>query len=102
MSKKGEPGELDDADSDFLGEGLLEDTIEKEKTQILDLCTRLGKYCTCFLIATSILSALLGIQLFLGSDSLLSSELQNIFPVTLGFIGAVNLVSGLLLLGKNE
>lgn len=91
---------FDDTNSDYSSEDLLEDTTEKERTHVIELCTRIGRYCCGFLIATSILSALLVVQLLLGAESLFWSELKNVFPVTIGFIGAVNVVSGLLLLGK--
>jgi hypothetical protein len=49
---------------------------------------------------TGAISILLSAEYIVGARLLLSFELKTLFIIALGFIGVVNLVSGLLLLAK--
>jgi len=82
------------------GDSLIKDTTVKEKFHVFEISKRISKYLSGLLLATGAISILLSAQYFFGAKLLLAFELKNLFLFALGFIGAVNLISGLLLLAK--
>jgi len=81
-------------------DSLLKDTTVKEKFHVFEISKRISRYLSSLLFVTGAISMLLSAEYFLGARLLLSLELKTLFIITLGFIGVVNLVSGLLLLAK--
>jgi len=81
-------------------DSLLKDTTVKEKFHVFEISKRISRYLSGLLFATGATSMLLSAEYFLGAKLLLAFELKTLFILALGFIGAVNLVSGLLLLAK--
>lgn len=79
---------------------LIKDTTEKEKHRVLEVCTRLGKRLYSLFFTTGAISLFLATEYFLGARLVLASELRILFLATVGFIGAVNILCGLLLLAK--
>jgi len=81
-------------------DSLLKDTTVKEKFHVFEISKRISRYLSSLLFVTGAISILLSAEYFLGARLLLSFELKTLFIITLGFIGVINLVSGLLLLAK--
>jgi len=81
-------------------DSLIKDTTVKEKFHVFDVSRRISKYLSGLLFATGAISILLSAQYFLGAKLLLASQLKELFLLALGFVGTVNLISGLLLLAK--
>jgi len=81
-------------------DSLIKDTTVKEKYHVFEISKRISKYLSGLLFATGAISILLSVQYLLGAKLLLAFELKTLFILTLGFIGAVNLISGLLLLAR--
>jgi hypothetical protein len=81
-------------------DSLIKDTTVKEKFRVFEISKRISRYLSALLFATGAISMLLSVQYLLGARLLLSFELKTLFMVTLSFIGAVNLISGLLLLAR--
>jgi len=81
-------------------DSLLKDTTVKEKFHVFEISKKVSRYLSSLLFVTGAVSMLLSAEYFLGARVLLSFELKTLFILTLGFIGVVNLVSGLLLLAK--
>jgi len=81
-------------------DSLLKDTTVKEKFHVFEISKRISKYLSGLLFATGAISILLSAQYFVGAKLLLAYELKTLFLFALGFIGAVNLIAGLLLLAK--
>lgn len=81
-------------------DSLLKDTTVTEKFHVFEISKRISKYLSSLLFATGAISILLSAQYFLGAKLLLAFELKTLFVLALGFIGTVNLISGLLLLAK--
>jgi len=81
-------------------DSLLKDTTVKEKFHVFEVSKRICRYLSGLLFATGAISILMSAQYLLGATVLLALELRALFLLTLGFIGVVNLVSGLLLLTK--
>ena len=85
---------------DSQSDNLLKDTTVKEKFQVFEISQRISKYLSSLLFVTGAISLLLSAEYILGARVLLSFELKMLFILSLGFIGVVNLISGLLLLAK--
>ena len=85
---------------DAQSDNLLKDTTIKEKFQVFEISQRISKYLSSLLFITGAISILLSAEYILGARVLLSFELKMLFILTLGFIGVINLISGLLLLAK--
>jgi len=100
MRQKKEETDTDYAFLDPVEDSLIKDTTVKEKFRVFEICRRLCKYLGSLLFATGAISILLSAEYFLGARLLLSFELKTLFLLALGFIGIVNLISGLLLLAK--
>lgn len=81
-------------------DSLLKDTTVKEKFHVFEISKRISRHMSSLLFVTGATSILLSAEYFLGARLLLSFELKTLFMLALGFIGVVNLVSGLLLLAK--
>jgi len=81
-------------------DSLIKDTTVKEKFHVFEISKRISKYLSGLLFATGAISTLLSAEYFLGAKLLLAFELKNLFLFALGFIGSINLISGLLLLAK--
>lgn len=84
---------------DSQSDNLLKDTTVKEKFQVFKISKRISRYLSSLLFITGAISILLSAEYILGAHALLF-ELKMLFILTLGFVGAINLISGLLLLSK--
>jgi len=100
MSKDKKEAKADYVIFDPSGDSLIKDTTVKEKFHVFEISKRISKYLSSLLFATGAISMFLSAQYFLGAKLLLATELKTLFILALGFIGVVNLVSGLLLLAK--
>ena len=100
MRRKKKQTKSDYAILDSPEDSLLKDTTVTEKFHVFEISKRISKYLSSLLFATGAISMLLSAQYFLGAKLLLAFELKTLFILALGFIGAVNLISGLLLLAK--
>jgi len=100
MSQKKEETKADYVILDPPEDTLIKDTTMKEKFHVFEISKRISKYLSGLLFATGAMSILLSAQYFFGAKLLLASELKTLFLIALGFTGAVNLISGLLLLSK--
>jgi len=79
---------------------LLKNTIEKEKTRVFQVCARISGRLGVMLLVTGVLSIILSGPYVLFARWLLTAELKVLFLSVLGFIGAVNIFCGFLLLAK--
>jgi hypothetical protein len=78
---------------------LLKNTIDQERLQLCYVVRRLGSRLSGLMFTSGILIFGLGLYLlFLPVESTLSLRLSIIFLGALGFIGALNILCGLLLL----
>ena len=84
---------------DSQSDNLLKDTTVKEKFQVFKISKRISRYLSSLLFITGAISILLSAEYILGAHALLF-ELKMLFILALGFVGLVNLISGLLLLAK--
>jgi len=100
MRPKKKQNKTDYAILDSPEDSLLKDTTVTEKFHVFEISKRISKYLSGLLLATGAISILLSAQYLVGARLLLASELKTLFILALGFIGVVNLVSGLLLLAK--
>jgi len=100
MSQKKKESKADYVIFDPSEGALINDTTVKEKFHVFEISKRISKYMSGLLFATGAISMLLSCQYFLGARLLLAFEMKNLFLFALAFIGAVNIVSGLLLLAK--
>jgi hypothetical protein len=100
MPKKKEQTKADYVILDSQGDSLLKDTTVKEKFQVFEISQRVSRYLSSLLFITGAVSIFLSAEYLLGARLLLSTELKTLFIVALGFVGIINLVSGLLLLAK--
>jgi len=100
MRQKKEQDKADYVIFDPPDDGLIKDTTVKEKFHVFEISKKISKYLSGLLFATGAISILLSAQYLLGAKLLLDFELKNLFLSALGFIGVVNLISGLLLLAK--
>jgi len=81
-------------------DSLIKDTTIKEKFHVFEISKRISRYLSGLLFATGAISILMSAQYLLDAKLLFALELKTLLLLTLGFIGAVNLISGLLLLTK--
>jgi len=81
-------------------DSLIKDTTVKEKFHVFEISKKISRYLSGLLFATGAISILLSAQYFLGAKLLLAFQLKTLFLLALGFIGTVNLITGLLLLAK--
>jgi len=81
-------------------DSLLKDTTVSEKFRVFNISKRISRYLNSLLFVTGAISILLSAEYFLGAKLLLSLELKTLVIIALGFIGIINLISGLLLLAK--
>lgn len=81
-------------------DSLIKDTTIKEKFHVFEISKRISRYLSGLLFATGAISILMSAQYLLDTKLLFALELKTLLLLTLGFIGAVNLISGLLLLTK--
>jgi len=100
MRRKKKQTESDYTIVDPPEDSLLKDTTVTEKFRVFEISKRISRYLSNLLFATGAISMLLSAQYFLGAKLLLAFELKTLFMLALGFIGIVNLISGLLLLAK--
>jgi len=100
MPKKKKPAKADYLILDSSEDSLLKDTTVKEKFHVFEVSKRISRYLSSLLLVTGAISMLLSAEYFLGARLMLSFELKTLFILALGFIGVVNLISGLILLAK--
>ena len=100
MPKKKKTTKADYVIQDSSEDSLLKDTTVKEKFHVFEVSKRISRYLSSLLLVTGAISMLLSAEYFLGARLMLSFELKTLFIIALGFIGVVNLISGLLLLSK--
>jgi len=80
-------------------EHLLKDTIDEERLRLCDVVRRLGSKLSGLMLACGILVLTFGVYvLAVPQDSILSPQVNIIFIGALGFVGALNILCGLLLL----
>lgn len=79
---------------------LIKNTIEKEKTSVFQVCARISKCLSVLLLVTGVLSIVLSGPYILLAKWLFTAELKILFLSTIGFIGAVNILCGFLLLAR--
>jgi len=100
MAPKDEESKADYVIFDSSEGSLINDTTVREKFRVFQISKKVSRYLSGLLFATGATSILLSAEYFLGAKLLLALELKDVFLFALGFIGAVNLVCGLLLLTK--
>jgi len=100
MPKKKKTTKADYVIQDSSEDSLLKDTTVKEKFHVFEVSKRISRYLSSLLLVTGAISMLLSAEYFLGARLMLSFELKTLFILALGFIGVVNLISGLILLAK--
>jgi len=83
-------------------EELLEDTTTAERVHVFEISARIGKYMSRILIAVGALLAFVSISAltFLDAKLLFTPEWRTISIIVLGFVGAVNVFCGLVMLAK--
>jgi len=81
-------------------DSLIKDTTVKEKFHVFEISKKISRYLSGLLFATGAISILLSAEYFLGAKLMLAFQLKTLFLLALGFIGTVNLITGLLLLAK--
>jgi len=83
-------------------EELLEDTTLTERIHVFEISARIGKYLSGLLIAVGALLAFVSISAltFLDVKLLFTSEWRTASIIVLGFVGAVNVFCGLVMLAK--
>jgi len=100
MKQKNEEDKADYVIFDHREDALINDTTVKEKFHVFAISKRISRYLSGLLFATSATSLLLSGEYLMGAKLLVAFELKPIFLFALGFIGAINLICGLLLLAK--
>ena len=100
MRRKKKQTKTDYAILDSPEDSLLKDTTVKEKFHVFEISKRISRYLSSLLLVTGAISMLLSAEYFLGARLMLSFELKTLFILALGFVGVVNLISGLILLAK--
>jgi len=83
-------------------EELLEDTTTAERVRVFEISLRIGKYLSGLLIAVGVLLAFVSISAltFLDVKLLFTPEWRILSIIVLGFVGAVNVFCGLVMLAK--
>jgi len=79
---------------------LIKDTIEKEKTHVFQVSARISKRLGVLLIFAGVLSIILSAPYIALAKWLFTAELKILSLSIIGFIGAVNILCGFLLLAK--
>lgn len=80
-------------------EKLLKNTVKKERAQVCEAVRKLGSKLSGLLVTCGILVFAFGLYILLvPPDASLSPTLSFVFIGALGFIGGLNIMSGLLLL----
>jgi len=100
MPKKKKTTKADYVILDSSEDSLLKDTTVKEKFHVFEVSKRISRYLSSLLLVTGAISMFLSAEYFLGARLMLSFELKTLFILALGFVGVVNLISGLILLAK--
>jgi len=100
MEKEKKKQDPDDVTPTATEDSLIRDTTIREKFHVFEISKRISRYLSGLLFATGAISILVAAEYFLGARLLLLLELRNLFLFVLSFIGAVNLICGLLLLAK--
>jgi len=85
-------------------ERLLKNTIEEERLQIYGVVRRLGLRLSGLMITCGLMLFVFGVYLLIEpQDPNLSARLSNVFTGSLGLVGGLNILCGLLLLlGEGE
>ena len=83
-------------------EELLEDTTTAERVRVFEISARIGKYMSGLLIAVGAMLAFVSISAltFLDVKLLFTPEWRTASIIVLGFVGAVNVFCGLVMLAK--
>jgi len=83
-------------------EELLEDTTTAERVRVFEISARIGKYMSGLLIAVGAMLAFVSISAltFLDVKLLFTPEWRTTSIIVLGFVGAVNVFCGLVMLAK--
>ena len=83
-------------------EELLEDTTTAERIRVFEISARIGKYMSGLLIAVGALLTFISISAltFLDVKLLFTPEWRTASIIVLGFVGAVNVFCGLVMLAK--
>jgi len=100
MSRKQRKPPTEESVSPEPTDDLIKDTIEKEKTSVFQVCARISKRLGVLLFFTGVLSLILSAPYVLLAKWLFTAELKILFLSIIGFIGAVNILCGFLLLAK--
>jgi len=80
-------------------EHLLKNTVEEERQQVSEIVRRLGSKLSGLMLTSGLLVFAFGLYILLvPQDPVLSSRLSIVFAGTLGFVGVLNILCGLLLL----
>ncbi len=80
-------------------EQLLENTVEKERRQVFKFVRRLGSKLSGLMLTSGLMIFAFGIYILLvPQDPVLSPRLSIVLAGTLGFVGVLNIMCGLLLL----
>lgn len=81
------------------GEHLLRNTVEDERRHVSEIVRRLGSKLSGLMLTSGILVLAFGFYImFVPQDPVLTLRLSIVFAGSLGFIGTLNIVCGLLLL----
>jgi hypothetical protein len=84
-------------------EYLLKDTVEQERAKVCNIARKLGSKLSGLMLACGILVVAFGAYLLLmPQDADLSPRLNFIFTLSLGFVGILNILCGLLLLLEED
>ena len=100
MDKKKELKKADYVILNVREDNLIIDTTTHEKFRVLKISQRISKYLSGLLFASGAVSVLLAAQYILGARLLVELQLKSVFISAVAFIGAINIVAGLLLLSK--
>jgi len=80
-------------------EHLLRNTVEEERRQVCEIVRRLGSKLSGLMLTSGLLVFAFGLYILLvPQDPVLSLRLSIVFTGALGFVGVLNILSGLLLL----
>lgn len=81
------------------GEHLLKNTVDEERRRVYEFVRRLGSKLSGLMLTSGLLVLAFGFYIvFVPQDPVLTLRLSIIFTGSLGFIGLLNMVCGLLLL----
>ncbi len=80
-------------------EKLLKDTVREERQRVSEIVRRLGSKLSGLMLTCGFLVLAFGLYLlFIPPDPVLSPRLSIVFAGSLGFVGGLNILCGLLLL----